>query len=142
MVLDEPAAAGPERSEIRIGRIENGREFVVRELDITIEVQRVQIPFRILEHHVGEERIYQQCESADFQLPGASACDRVRPIARHGFGARRKARGDLRARPGVFRGTIDFSCRRDLRCGQAVRPVGALALNHGRIEAAKPRILD
>src|ERR1700686_2141951 len=95
MVLDELPAARLERSEIRICRIENGREFIVRELDITTEVQRVEIPFWILEHHVGEEGICEEC--AHCQLSGAGAGDPSPPIGWYGFGAGREARGDLRA---------------------------------------------
>ena len=140
MVLDEFAPTHLERPEIRISRIENGCKFIVRALDITTEIQCVEVPFRILEHNVGEERICEEC--APCQLVSASPRDPSLPIGGYRFGAGREARGDLRACFGVFRGAVDFSRRLDLRRRQAAGTISPLAQDHNRIEAAKPWILD
>ena len=54
LVEADPFSRPRERDRIDVILIFTGPEFIVGELDVTIEVKRMKIPFRILKHHVGD----------------------------------------------------------------------------------------
>ena len=95
VVLNELAAVSLEGAEVGIGRIEDGGELVVGELDVAGEVQGLEVPLRILKDDAGEERICD--ERSEGWRAGFGAGDPCRPIGRHGLGSRRVAWRDLNA---------------------------------------------
>src|ERR1700730_2666486 len=98
------------------------------------------IPFRILVHHVSEERICK--EGAERGSINSGACDPRCPILWYALRAWREAWGNLSASSGVFDRSVDFSCSFNLGCRQATWTVGFLTFDNRGIEPAQARILE
>ena len=130
MVHDQLAAVREEVFEIRVGGADQILVELVREGDVLVEVEREEVPARIVEDDVLEVR--------DRNSEGLGSGER----GPDELAAGRHAGEDLLAGPGILRASVDLARRFHLGGGQAVVLRAALALDGGGVEAAARGIFE
>ena len=125
------AAAREERPHVRIRGVHDQVLGQVALHDVLVEVERLPVPVRILEHDVAILVV-----GHGLQL---GACGLRAPSE---LAARHERREELLLRARVHRVRVDLPGRRHLRRRQARRTVALLAEQHRGIEPALPRIVD
>src|SRR6516165_2188951 len=111
-IVDDLGAMCPQRSEVGIGCIENWPEVFIGERDISCEIERMEVPIRILEKKIREEPVSEEllqclaCTVRKIGIAGGSG-DPGLPIGGVGLAARLIAGEDELSGGGVVRATID-----------------------------------
>src|SRR5688572_210040 len=140
MMLNQFAAIRAKRTQIRVRGIEHGPGFRVAKRDVPIEIQRSEIPVRLLEDRVpvigiAKARLYRR-------RLRIRRYDPRHPSSGNRFGANRKTRKDLLAGPRIDWAAIDSTQCRDLSFCETVGSIVRFT-NHGaRIEVARSWVFD
>ena len=138
VIQNQLAAPGLEGFQVGVDGRQIRAGFFPGDLHVAIEVERIEVPGRVVEDHVFEEL---RSKGVHQTLGGLIAGYPLRPTVRFGFAARRVARHHPLARR-VARAVVEFFQRSDLRSGEATVAVLAFAEKHRRIETAGRRIFD
>src|SRR3954470_14087043 len=107
--------------------------LLVAEGYIAVEIQRSEIPLRILEYGLS---IVCVAESELDRLLRSCGCDPRRPTPRPRLGTRRIAWINLRARAWILWAGVNLPQRFHLRRGEALGSIAGFAREDGRIELA------
>src|SRR5581483_4832624 len=141
VILDEFAAAGFGGSEIGVlGADEAG--IFVGELDVRIEIERAEVPMRVVKDDVAEEGVSEEPGEGRLIGTGSASGEPERPVDSNRFGAGSIAGENLFVGAWVSGTLVDLLCRADLSGGEAIGAVARLALDHDGIEMAEIGIFE